>query len=206
MTPREILAISPVIPVVAIDDAAKAVALAEALVEGGIRIIEVTLRTPAALDAIEAIAKAVPKMVLGAGTVINAEQFDAVESRGVEFVISPGFTPTLLHHASHKKIPLIPGVANASAIMMGLEYGLDTFKLFPANIVGGVGALKAFAGPFGNVAFCPTGGINLQNMAEYLAQPNVLCVGGSWIATPQLIGSGDFDTIRNNAAEALKAL
>lgn len=206
MTPREVLDISPIIPVVAIEDPDKAVDLANALLEGGINIIEVTLRTKNAIQAIENIAKNVPDMVLGAGTVINPSQYDQAIDAGVHFVISPGFTYKLLEHAVKDDIPLIPGVATASEIMAGVDFGLDTFKLFPANIVGGIGAIKAFAGPFKEVMFCPTGGVNEDNIQDYLNLCNVGCVGGTWLASKKLIENGDFDLIKRNCKEALSSI
>lgn len=206
MTPREILNISPIIPVVAIEDPEKAVELANALIDGGINIIEVTLRTPNAIEAIENIAKNVPDMIVGAGTVINPEQYDRAVNAGVHFVISPGFTYKLLEHASKDDIPLIPGVATASEIMLGIDFGLDAFKLFPANIVGGVGAIKSFAGPFADVVFCPTGGVNEDNIQDYLKLSNVACVGGTWLASKKLIENLDFDLIKRNCKEALASI
>ncbi len=206
LTPRSVMTTSPIIPVVAIDDADKAVDLAHALMEGGINIIELTLRTEAALEAISAIAASLPSMVVGAGTVLNPVQFDKAVDHGAQFVISPGFTPTLLHHASHSNTPFIPGVANASAIMMALEYGLDAFKLFPATIVGGVPALKAFQGPFKEISFCPTGGITLDNFQEYLSLSNVLCVGSTWITPQDLIKDSDFESITLRCKKVLSLL
>ncbi len=206
MTPREVLNVSPIIPVVAIEDPEKAVDLANALLEGGINIIEVTLRTPNAIQAIENIAKNVPDMVLGAGTVINPEQYDLAINAGVQFVISPGFTYKLLEHAAKDDIPLIPGVASASEIMHGIDFGLDTFKLFPANVVGGVSAVKSFAGPFSDVVFCPTGGVNEDNIQDYLKLSNVACVGGTWLASKKLIENGDFDLIKRNCKEAVASI
>ena len=206
LTPRSVMTTSPIIPVVVIDDAAKAVDIAHALMEGGIHIIEVTLRTEAALKAIGAISASLPSMVVGAGTVLNPDQFDKAIDHGAQFVISPGFTPTLLHHASHSHTPFIPGVANASAIMMALEYGLSAFKLFPANIIGGVPVLKAYQGPFKEISFCPTGGITIDNFQEYLSLSNVLCVGGTWIASQELVKDSDFESITLRSKEALALL
>lgn len=206
MTANEVLSVSPIVPVIAIDDAARAVDLAHALLEGGIGIMEITLRTADGLRAIEAVASHVKGMCVGAGTVLNFDQFERAEDAGAQFVISPGATPSLMHHASHKKIPFILGVATATEIMMAQEYGLDTFKLFPAEVVGGVNALKAFYGPFKSTRFCPTGGVNRSNLREYLAQPNVLCVGGTWIATPERIAKGEFAAITHDAKEALNLL
>lgn len=206
MTPREVLDVSPIIPVVTIEDPDKAVELAQTLIKGGINIIEVTLRTSGAIQAMENIIKNVPDMVVGAGTVINPEQYDQVCALGVKFVISPGFTDKLLSHSLKDDIPLIPGVASASEIMHCIDYGLDTFKLFPANIVGGVKALKSFGGPFKDVMFCPTGGVNEENIQDYMKLKNVGCVGGTWLATNKLIENGDFDLITRNCKEALASI
>jgi 2-dehydro-3-deoxyphosphogluconate aldolase/(4S)-4-hydroxy-2-oxoglutarate aldolase len=204
MTPREILAVSPIVPVVAIQRAEDAAPLARALLDGGVGIIEITLRTPAALDAIRAVSIEVPEMVVGAGTVLGPLQFEASLDAGSQFVITPGCTPDLLGLAQQVSIPLIPGVATASEIMTAMTAGLDTFKLFPAQIAGGITALKAFSGPFKEVRFCPTGGINAQNMAEYLTLQNVLCVGGSWLTPTEAIDAGDFAQVTRLCEMALK--
>jgi len=198
--------VSPIIPVLAIKDASKAVDIALALQEGGINIMEITLRTDAAVDAIAKVAKKLPSMVVGAGTVINEKQFKAVKDAGAKFVISPGMTRSLLEYSQDIGIAFIPGVASASDIMLGMEYELDAFKLFPANIVGSVDALKAFAGPFGNVSFCPTGGVKLGNMNAYLSMNNVLCVGGTWICPSELIDRNDFQAITDLCKEALNSI
>jgi 2-dehydro-3-deoxyphosphogluconate aldolase / (4S)-4-hydroxy-2-oxoglutarate aldolase len=203
MTAREVLNVSPIIPVVAIEDADKAVDLAHALIEGGINIIEVTLRTNQAMQAMENIVKNVPEMILGAGTVINAEQYDKVCDLGAQFVISPGYTKMLLEYTRKTNIPLIPGVATASEIMGAMDFGLNTFKLFPANIVGGVDAIKSFSGPFNDAMFCPTGGVNEDNLQDYLNLCNVGCVGGTWLASKKLIQNEEFDLIKRNCKEAL---
>ncbi len=205
MTPREILKVSPIIPVINIEKAQDAVSLAKALIEGGINIMEITLRTDAGLEAIKNVAAEVPEMVVGAGTVTNTKQFDQVCEAGAKFVISPGFTVSLLQHASSKgNIPLIPGVGTASEIMTAMEYGFDTFKLFPANVVGGVDVLKALQGPFKNIKFCPTGGITLNNMEEYLKLDNVLCVGGTWLTPKEQITNHRFHNIVKFCETALK--
>jgi 2-dehydro-3-deoxyphosphogluconate aldolase / (4S)-4-hydroxy-2-oxoglutarate aldolase len=206
MTPREILDISPIIPVVEIENSERAVDLAQILLEGGINIIEVTLRTKDAHKAVENIIKNVPKMIVGAGTVLNPEQYDKVCDMGVSFAISPGYTDKLLNHSMKNDTPLIPGVATASEIMHCLDYGFDTFKLFPANIAGGVNAIKSFAGPFKDVVFCPTGGVNEENIQDYLNLCNVGCVGGTWLASKKLIENGDFDLIKRNCKEALSSI
>lgn len=206
MNAREVLKVSPIIPVITIENEEDALPLAKALSEGGVNVMEITLRTPAGLKSIEKIAKELPDMVVGAGTVVNTAQFDQVYKAGAKFIISPGFTTKLLEHASRNSIPLIPGVASASEIMSAMEYGLDTFKLFPANIVGGVGALKAFSGPFKDIRFCPTGGVNLENLNEFLALENVLCVGGTWIVPKDDITNHNFDKITQLCKEALEKI
>ena len=204
MNPREVLTVSPIIPVITIDNADDAVELAGALMAGGINIMEITLRTDAGLKAIENVAKNVPGMVVGAGTVINTKQYDDVCEAGAKFVISPGFTSSLLQHAVSKdEIPLIPGVSSASEIMAALEFGFDTFKLFPANIAGGTGAIKAFGGPFKDIKFCPTGGVNLENMNDYLSLNNVLCVGGTWLTPKEQVVNHRFANITKYCKEAL---
>lgn len=206
MNPREVLNVSPIIPVITIENEDDAIPLAKALSKGGINVMEITLRTTAGLESIRKIAKELPDMVVGAGTVVNTVQFDEVYKAGAKFVISPGFTIKLLEHASKNSIPLIPGVASASEIMTAMEYGLDTFKLFPANIVGGVGALKAFSGPFKDIRFCPTGGVNLENLNEFLALENVLCVGGTWIVSKEDISNHNFEKITQLCKEALQRI
>lgn len=206
MNAREVLTVSPIVPVITIENENDALPLAKALIEGGVNVMEITLRTKAGLKSIEIIAKELPEMVVGAGTVINEEQFDAVCSAGAKFVISPGFTTKLLEHASKSDVPLIPGVATASEIMSAISYGLDTFKLFPANIVGGIGALKAFYGPFSEIKFCPTGGVNLENLKEFLSQPNVLCVGGTWFVPKDDISNHNFDKITKLCKEAMEKI
>lgn len=202
MTPREILSIGPVVPVMAIEDLDTAVDLAAALVEGGIRTLEITLRTPVALAAIERIAQAVPDAVVGAGTVVNAEQLQSVADAGAQFAISPGLNIKFAEAAQRSAIPVIPGVATAGELMLALEFGLDTLKLFPAEAVGGKTLLKAFHGPFPQVKFCPTGGISLASAPDYLALPNVLCVGGSWLTPKDLVRNRDWAAITRLAAEA----
>jgi 2-dehydro-3-deoxyphosphogluconate aldolase/(4S)-4-hydroxy-2-oxoglutarate aldolase len=183
----EIMTLSPVMPVIAIDDAAEAVNLARALMEGGIGVLEITLRTPAALEAIRIISEEVEGAVVGAGTVLNPEDLRRVREAGAAFAISPGITTELLRGASETGLPFLPGVATASEIMQGMDAGLERFKLFPASSAGGVAALRSFAGPFPGVKFCPTGGIGASDFTEYLALKNVLCVGGSWVAPARLI-------------------
>lgn len=191
----EILQISPIIPVVVIEDIKDAVPLAQSLVEGGIHIIEVTLRSSCALEAIELIAKNVPKMHVGAGTILNPTQLEQAQNRGAEFLISPGLTIKLLEYAKKKDMPLIPGVSSSSEVMQALELGYSTLKFFPAEYCGGVKLLNAFNGPFKGVKFCPTGGISTDNMRSYLNLENVLCVGGSWLTPKNLIQNKEWDKI-----------
>lgn len=181
MTPIEvIMRTAPVIPVIVIEDVADAVPMALALVAGGLNVLEVTLRTPAGLPAITAM-KQVPGAIVGAGTVVNTRDLDAAIEAGAEFIVSPGLTPSLGKEAVASGIPFLPGTANASDIMLGLDLGLAHFKFFPASTSGGIPALKALAGPFGDVKFCPTGGITPETAPDWLALEPVLCVGGSWI-------------------------
>ncbi|MBN2815418.1 MAG: bifunctional 4-hydroxy-2-oxoglutarate aldolase/2-dehydro-3-deoxy-phosphogluconate aldolase [Campylobacterales bacterium] len=204
LSAREVMQVSKIIPVMSVNSVDESLRLCEALIEGGVSIFEITLRTSCAVDAIAAVAKAFPEATTGAGTVINPEQFKIVEDAGASFVISPGLTESLAK--CEKFIPLLPGVATASDIMQGLEWGYDAFKLFPANIVGGIGALKAFGAPFSEVAFCPTGGINADNAKEFLALKNVVCVGGSWIVPADAIAKGDFKKVTQLTQEALRSL
>ena len=172
---------APVIPVIVIDDVADAAPLASALVAGGLPVLEVTLRTPAALDAIAAM-KRVEGAIVGAGTVTNPHELDQALAAGSEFIVSPGLTEPLARAAIDRGVPFLPGIADAGDIMRGLDLGLTHFKFFPAMAAGGLSALKALASPFGQCRFCPTGGIGPDNAAEWLAFDPVLCVGGSWVA------------------------
>ena len=172
---------APVIPVIVIDDVADAAPLASALVAGGLPVLEVTLRTPAALDAIAAM-KRVEGAIVGAGTVTNPHELDQALAAGSEFIVSPGLTEPLARAAIDRGVPFLPGIADAGDIMRGLDLGLTHFKFFPARAAGGLSALKALASPFGQCRFCPTGGIGPDNAAEWLAFDPVLCVGGSWVA------------------------
>ncbi|GAA8924139.1 bifunctional 4-hydroxy-2-oxoglutarate aldolase/2-dehydro-3-deoxy-phosphogluconate aldolase [Helicobacter pylori] len=191
----EVLQISPIVPVVMIEDIKDAVPLAQSLIEGGIQIIEVTLRSSCALEAIELIAKNVPKMRVGAGTILNPTQLEQAQNRGAEFLISPGLTIKLLEYAKKKDMPLIPGVSSSSEVMQALELGYNALKFFPAEYCGGVKLLNAFNGPFKGVKFCPTGGISADNMHSYLNLENVLCVGGSWLTPKNLIQNKEWDKI-----------
>ncbi len=199
----EVLQISPIVPVVVIEDLKDAVPLAQSLVEGGIPIIEITLRSNCALEAIELIAKNVPKMRVGAGTILNSNQLEQAQNRGAEFLISPGLTPSLLEYAKKKDMPLIPGVSSSSEVMQALELGYNALKFFPAEYCGGVKLLNAFNGPFKGVKFCPTGGISVDNMHAYLKLENVLCVGGSWLTPKNLVQNKEWDKIVEICKQAL---
>ncbi|PDW98763.1 keto-deoxy-phosphogluconate aldolase [Helicobacter pylori] len=199
----EVLQISPIVPVVVIENIKDAVPLAQSLIEGGIPIIEVTLRSSCALEAIELIAKNVPKMRVGAGTILNLTQLEQAQNRGAEFLISPGLTIKLLEHAKKKDMPLIPGVSSSSEVMQALELGYSALKFFPAEYCGGVKLLNAFNGPFKGVKFCPTGGISADNMRSYLNLENVVCVGGSWLTPKNLIQNKEWDKITEICKRAL---
>jgi 2-dehydro-3-deoxyphosphogluconate aldolase/(4S)-4-hydroxy-2-oxoglutarate aldolase len=190
---EQIMRLAPVIPVIVIDRVEDAVPMAEALVAGGLTVLEVTMRTPAALDAIKAM-KSVPGAVVGAGTVLNPRMLKDAIAAGSEFIVSPGLTDSLGEAAVASGIPFLPGVANASNIMAGLDLGLGSFKFFPAATSGGIPALKALSGPFGGINFCPTGGISAATAPEWLALGPVLCVGGSWV-----VPSGPLDPARIEA-------
>ncbi|MGL2897651.1 bifunctional 4-hydroxy-2-oxoglutarate aldolase/2-dehydro-3-deoxy-phosphogluconate aldolase [Helicobacter pylori] len=199
----EILQISPIVPVVVVENIKDAVPLAQSLIEGGIPIIEVTLRSSCALEAIELIAKNVPKMRVGAGTILNPTQLEQAQNRGAEFLISPGLTIKLLEHAKKKDMPLIPGVSSSSEVMQALELGYHALKFFPAEYCGGVKLLNAFNGPFKGVKFCPTGGVSVDNMRSYLALENVVCVGGSWLTPKDLVQNKEWDKITEICKRAL---
>ncbi|MDU9806759.1 bifunctional 4-hydroxy-2-oxoglutarate aldolase/2-dehydro-3-deoxy-phosphogluconate aldolase [Helicobacter pylori] len=199
----EVLQISPIVPVVVVENVKDAVPLAQSLIEGGIPIIEVTLRSSCALEVIELIAKNVPKMRVGAGTILNPTQLEQAQNRGAEFLISPGLTIKLLEHAKKKDMPLIPGVSSSSEVMQALELGYNALKFFPAEYCGGVKLLNAFNGPFKGVKFCPTGGISADNMHSYLNLENVLCVGGSWLTPKDLIQNKEWDKITEICKGAL---
>lgn len=193
-----LMRMAPVVPVIVVDDVEHAVPLAEALVAGGLKALEVTLRTAPALEAIKAM-KQVPGAIVGAGTVTNPGELDAALEAGAEFVVSPGLTEPLARACIATKTPFLPGTANAGDIMRGMDLGLQHFKFFPAMAAGGLPALKALAAPFGDAKFCPTGGVNLANAPEWLAFDPVLCVGGSWVA-PR--GAVDKDAVTKLASEA----
>ena len=202
VSPREIVSMGPVIPVMVIEDADQAVPLARALLAGGIRVLEITLRTPAALEAIRVISDEVEEAMVGAGTVLTPKELEQVAAAGGRFALSPGQTPDLLKAALDSPIGLIPGISTASELMSGLALGYAVFKFFPAEASGGTKALKAIGGPFPEALFCPTGGISPDNCGAYLALDNVACVGGSWLVPAEAVRAGDWDRITRLAAQA----
>ncbi|MEG0000827.1 bifunctional 4-hydroxy-2-oxoglutarate aldolase/2-dehydro-3-deoxy-phosphogluconate aldolase [Comamonas sp.] len=202
LSARAVMRDAPVIPVIVLHDVAHAVPMARALVAGGIRMLEVTLRTPQALACIEAIARAVPEAVVGAGTVRSAEDAAAAANAGARFAVSPGYTQAVGEACRANGLPLLPGVATASEIMAAQADGFDALKFFPALQSGGSAMLKAWAGPFGDVLFCPTGGIQPGNAAEFLALANVACVGGSWLVPADALAQGDWARITMLARQA----
>ena len=195
LTAREVMTSTPVVPVIVVENVEQAINLGKALVAGGVPVLEVTLRTEAALEAISALREQVPEAIVGAGTVCTREQYVKAVEAGSQFIISPGMTPDLLAVGKEYNVPYLPAVATISDILLGMEYGYDHFKFFPAEVNGGVKALKAFAGPLADISFCPTGGVSPANYKDYLALPNVLCVGGSWIVPKDLIEAGKWDEI-----------
>ena len=197
----DILAQGPVVPVIVIDDVAHAVPLARALVAGGVRVLELTLRTPVALQAIEAIANEVEGAIIGVGTITRPEDFDAALKAGALFGVSPGLTPALVAAAKGSALPLLPGVMTPSDVIAARAAGFTELKLFPAQQAGGIGMLKAMAGPFPDVSFCPTGGIAATTAADFLALPNVACVGGSWLTPQDAIAAGDWQRITDLARQ-----
>ena len=201
--PEEILRQGPVVPVMVIHKLEQAVPLAKALMAGGIRVLEITLRTPVAVEAIRAISQDVPGAIVGAGTVTRPEELTAVAGAGAAFAISPGLTVELLQAANQGTIPLIPGISTVSELMTGMALGYTHFKFFPAEAAGGVKMLKAIAGPFPQITFCPTGGITLDNYLDYLALGNVACIGGSWIAPQEAMEQGDWARITALTREAV---
>ena len=200
---RYLLAGNPVIPVITLDRVDDAVPLAQALVAGGLKVLEVTLRTEAAVEGIRQIVKHVPEAIVGTGTVCTEQHIKLSEDLGCQFMISPGATDKLLRAAENSSVPFLPGISSVSELMRGMEYGYSDFKFFPAEASGGVPVLKAMGGPFGDIRFCPTGGIGLHNVLSYLALPNVLCVGGSWIAETKLIQEKRWADIEQLAREAV---
>lgn len=203
MTAQEVMEISPIVPVIALENVEDALPLAEALIKGGISMMEITLRTEAGLACIEAISKAVPQMHVGAGTVLNASDFKLAVAHGAEFIFSPGISEALMQTSKALNIALIPGVATASEVMLAKNNGFEHCKLFPATLSGGVNILKALNGPFPSMRFCPTGGVNLKNLHDFLDLENVVCVGGSWIVPNEALADQDFERITQLCKEAI---
>ena len=192
----------PVIPVLKINDARNAVPLARALARGGLPVIEITMRTPDALESIRRVAAEVPEAVVGAGTILTAAQFDEAAAAGSKFIVSPGATAQVFAAARDSAVPLLPGAITPSEMMVALEEGLDFLKFFPAEQAGGAAFLKSLASPFAGLRFCPTGGVTARNAADYLSLPNVICVGGSWVAPDDAVEAGDWARIEKLAREA----
>jgi 2-dehydro-3-deoxyphosphogluconate aldolase/(4S)-4-hydroxy-2-oxoglutarate aldolase len=203
MTSEEIFSQGPVVPVLVIKDVEHAVPLAKALIAGGICVLEVTLRTEAALEVIAKIAKEVPEAIIGAGTVTNRAQLQQVIDAGAKFAISPGLTSDLLKAGNEGSIALIPGISSISELMTAIDHGYTHLKFFPAEASGGVKALKAIGGPFPDIKFCPTGGISPSNYNDYLALPSVCCAGGSWLAPEDAMINGEWDKITELAKQAV---
>lgn len=201
--PKAVLTAGPVMPVMVIQSLEDAVPLAQALVTGGIRVLEITLRTPIALEAIKLISQNVKDAIVGAGTITTPAQLQAAEQAGAVFAISPGLTPALLSAAVAGNIALIPGIATLSELMLGMEYGLDCFKFFPAEAAGGIPMLKSIAGPIPNATFCPTGGISPDNYNAYLQLSNVACVGGSWLAPADAVKAKNWAKVTELAQQAI---
>lgn len=202
---NDVFSRSPIVPVMVIKRLEDAVPLAKALKDGGIDVFEITLRTECALDAIRAIGEAMPNSLVGAGTVINALQYDAAVAAGAKFVISPGATPSLLKHAAQGTAPLIPGAITPSEVMQALEFGYEHLKFFPAEASGGAAALKSIAAPLPQVKFCPTGGVSLANLKQYQAVSCVATVGGTWMIPASAIDAGDWTAITELTREAIAA-
>lgn len=199
----ELLRFGPIVPVITLERVEDAVPLARALVAGGLRLLEITLRTSAAADAAAAIIRNVPEAIVGIGTVLTPEDLERAQTLGARFALSPGATPRLLEAASRSEIPFIPGIATASELMAAMAHGFDTVKFFPASASGGIPALKALAGPFPRARFCPTGGIDEKNAAEWLALKNVVAVGGSWLTPADDMKSGAWEGISERVRQAL---
>lgn len=206
VTPDIVYSTSPVIPVVVIKEVEHTIPLATALFAGGIHVIEVTLRTPVALDALKLLVETFPEALIGVGTVITPEQLKQVSDLGAKFALSPGKTQALLNAGLTSKIALIPGISSVSELMEGLTLGYTHFKFFPAAVSGGVNMLRAMYGPFPQARFCPTGGINESNFSDYLALPNVSCVGGSWVVPEEAIKKGNWSLITDLALSARQSV
>lgn len=206
MKAKDLMNISPIIPVISIEDSKNALGLAKALQEGGINIMEITLRTSVALDSIKIISEKMPSMNVGAGTVCNKDDLLKAKEVGAKFVFSPGISQELIDCAKKEKMVLIPGVSTSSEVMLAQNNNLKYCKLFPAILSGGIDILKAFKGPYSKISFCPTGGVNIENMKQFLELENVSCVGGTWIVPKDSINSRDFKTITSLCIIALKKI
>lgn len=202
LKPEDVLALSPVMPVIVIEDVAWAAPLARALVAGGVKTAEVTLRTPAALEAIRIMAREAPDLVVGAGTVLSESDLLNAAAAGARYALSPGATPSLLKIGAHGPIPFVAGISTASELMLGLEHGYTCFKFFPAERLGGVATLKDLGAPLPAARFCPTGGIAAEKVPDYLALKNVMCVGGSWVTPADKMRAGDWAAIEALARKA----
>ena len=200
------MACAGIVPVVVLEDAKDAVPTAKAMVAGGIDVMEITFRTAAAADSIRAVAAEVPEMLVGAGTVVNLEQCKLAVECGAKFIVSPGYDEEVVSWCCDNGVAVCPGCVTPTEIMMALKHGLKVLKFFPANVYGGLGAIKALAGPFGGVKFIPTGGVNLQNVGEFIADPHIHAVGGSWVCPKADIAAGNFDKITELCKESRKAL
>jgi 2-dehydro-3-deoxyphosphogluconate aldolase/(4S)-4-hydroxy-2-oxoglutarate aldolase len=199
----DILGQHRIVPVVVVDGAEQGERLAEAIVAGGLPVAEITLRTAGGLDAIRAVAKNYPDVVVGAGTVTTVDQVDDVVAAGARYIVSPGLSEAVVRRAQDHGIPILPGIASPTEIMRALDLGVDVVKLFPANVVGGPAAIKAFSAPFGGLRFVPTGGVSAANLPDYLALKPVLAVGGSWMVDKALVDAGDWAEITRRSAEAV---
>ena len=200
---HSVLAECRVLPVVTAHSVETTVQLAQALISGGMRAVEITLRTESALDSIRAVKAEVPEAIVAAGTIVNPDDLSRAIDAGADLFVSPGSTGKLLAAAVEAEVNFLPGIASASELMRGIDYGFSTFKLFPAVAVGGINLLKGFSGPFPDVHFCPTGGLNQKNFRSFLALTNVVCCGGSWMVADDLVCAGNWQEIENLAREAM---
>lgn len=203
---RAVLSASPLVPVITLNHPDEALPLCRALVEGGVRVLEITLRTPHGLPAIRQLREALPEVWVGAGTVTGVEQYRAVEAAGAQFVVTPGVTGAILEFGLTSEVPLLPGIATVSELMMGYALGYREFKFFPAAVSGGIAALNAFAGPFGDVTFCPTGGVRRNTAKDYLALPNVAAVGGTWLTPKEAVATKNWGAITEEVRGSLQDL
>jgi 2-dehydro-3-deoxyphosphogluconate aldolase/(4S)-4-hydroxy-2-oxoglutarate aldolase len=195
-----------ILPVITIPREEDILPMADALAAGGLKTLEITLRTPYGLTAIRQLRKERPDLCVGAGTVLDLQMLKAVEEAGAQFVVTPGCTPEMLQAGVESAVPMLPGASSASDLMLGYGRGYRRFKLFPAEVSGGVAALKAFSAPFSELRFCPTGGVSPDNVKSYIAQPNVMCVGGSWMLDPKWVKAQDWEAVTNACRKALEAL